>query len=79
VTALYITLGVVAVVIALGIFAMTQIRGLSVRSGKAEAQVEMSDEAFKAQTRRQKVARRVRARGRVLIERMQAWSGTGRS
>ena len=76
---LEIAAAVAAVVIALGIFAIIQFKRLAIRSGEDRAKVEVSDEAFKAQTRRQKMARRTRARGRRLIERMQKWSRTGSS
>jgi uncharacterized membrane protein YhiD involved in acid resistance len=78
-TGLYIAAAVALVVIVLGVFALKEIRALAKRAGKGEAQQEMSDEAFKAQTRRQKMARRARARGRRLAERVSRWAGTGSS
>jgi hypothetical protein len=62
-TGLYIAAAVALVVIVLGVFALKEIRALAKRAGKGEAQQEMSDEAFKAQTRRQKMARGRRAPG----------------
>lgn len=76
----FVLAGVIAlIVISLGIFAIREIRALAKQAGAGEAREELSDEAFQAQTRRQKMARRARARGRRLVERMQKWGRSGRS